>query len=831
MGKKKSKSHSASKEFQCQHVPKRKISVVEEPPVKRMKRSETQSYPGQFVLLRPPKEDSDAEHEPKQKIHSEKLAQNSKGKKEIIKKKKKTSENRKATTGNVNKQLQKLNGNSKKSLNHVSLLKSLYNGEELSDDEEWMSGESDTDSFTEEDESCSEEWSTDTDYTGDEYSITDSDDHSYHESDCEYVGSDEEESLADYCSDDDSDYVPNIEDKFIKPGEAIMYEAKGLNLAFGNSNVSQIIDITDICPAQEDLEEEEIPELVGETMEPPKKPEIRSFDSYTTPENLLNHLHLDDDEIPIASSCLNERAVFHSSPDDEAVTLQLQGKIHFHGVLIIKPLVNRVQVNGYTLDVDETLTIASISKADFFLELKPVIDNINHRKSEIKWEKYPNFNPAKEVLIELHQGIPGTALEMLTNYSLHPLLPNKKMLTSNSPCQTAELKLGAKFFVAEENQKIDAFVSNEDWSRIEIGANSRVVVIGGKNVGKSSLSQFIINQNVKKFKKILLIDLDIGQPICGAAQTVSATVISKPLLGPGYLSENSPEFSLFYGSKNVMTSPFKYVRCVQQLIKLCDHLEMPWIVNTMGYQKGFGLQLMCLLLRVLQPTDVIQIQHGVKSLNFQEILTENLVKNWKFSLFDAVDLASVPENVAFTTHVLDSIVNNRGDPKNWISNSTEKRKLSILAQLSKLLRGQIKSLNDVEPFRAPIAKLRMLVVDEEFSQTFSYDLLNGNLVYLCHAPDDSSLGSDSILQCFGVGIVRGVDKINGQIYLLLPESSTQQLQAKINVLAIGSIPLPAEILLKQSYNITEKVPHVTFFKDRNASSQKYVNKKGIKDCF
>ena len=96
-------------------------------------------------------------------------------------------------------------------------------------------------------------------------------------------------------------------------------------------------------------------------------------------------------------------------------------------------------------------------------------------------------------------------------------------------------------------------------------------MIGGQNVGKSSMAQYLINKYIKKYPRILLIDLDVGQPICALPQTVAATVIESPLFGKGCLNENIsvPIKCLLYGDKNITVAPFKYIQCVKELLQFC----------------------------------------------------------------------------------------------------------------------------------------------------------------------------------------------------------------------------------------------------------------------
>lgn len=826
MGKKNKRKQSSS-DVQEENV-MNGSSTIDEPATKRRKEMSAQGwYPGRFVLLKQPAE----------KFDDTTNGNDNTPKQSKLKKKEK-----------------QLNGKTKKVEEHSQF--EPANGKEISlkclekddlsssDNDEWMDQEEESlgDSDSMSDEEVSEEWSTDTDYS--EGDSMDEEEYSYNESDCESVNDDDyKDQFWNDEGSEDSDYIPDIEDKYIKRGEAIFHEAKGLNLAFGNSEESQIIEINNISPAIMPQNDEEVPQLV-----PPDGEEIDEEENEDADEDPTEKIQNLSDDDGLRSTLLETSAVFFDCIKDQGVVLKLSNTIHFHGVLIIRAIANSVEINGYKLQSSDVITAPSIARADYFLNLTPVFiekpaedklsDELNKLlKAEDAARLVASFDYSKEVLVHLQHGPSDSKIEMLKNYSPNPLLPNKKMLMNNS----SELILSAKFFKSSENLKVSTFQQNKQWQNIQLQSSSRLIVAGGKNVGKSGLCQFLINESISSFKKILLIDLDIGQPICCPAQTVSATLLTNPIIGPGYLSKNHPDKCLFYGDKSVMISPFKYVRCIKQLVKFCnenkDYLNIPWIVNTMGYQKGFGLQLICILVKILQPTEVIQIQHGINSYNFSKIITEELVNKFEFNFFDAEDIAGIPTETFFTTHVLDSIVNNHEVDlaSKWISNAMEKRKLAILAQLSRLLKGNQSCLNDVTPFVAPINRIQMVVMDEEYSQHeqgFNLDLLNGNMVYLCHANVGEKLNSTSILNCHGLGIVRGIDKINEKVYILLPQTdSSEKLQAKVDVLAIGNIPLPAEILLKQSFNIAGNIPHVTFFKERNASSKKYVNKRNIKDCY
>lgn len=425
--------------------------------------------------------------------------------------------------------------------------------------------------FNKKDE-VSDEWETDTDFS------ENSSECSFHESDCDEIQSNE-----------DSDYEPPFEDKYIKKGDAIFYDAKGLDIAFGDTSDSQIIEINDL---NIDLNENDndVPMLVDEN----GREEVPTVCKINTIQAAA------EEEVVLEFSKLLQRVTFYDCSNDQGVVICLSKPIHFHGILEIRPLLNNVQVNGYTIKTGESLKVTSISHANFYLNLSPIINrcDIDDLKNELiklvpdSFEEIiSRLDRERDVLVHLKQGLPDTSVEILKTYCPYAILPQKSMILKNSASSTSELFLSSRFFVSEENPRLNCFRVNEDWKYIEMKSNSRIVVVGGKNIGKSTLAQYLINQNISKFKKLLLIDLDIGQPICSISQTVSATIITEPIIGAGCLNSNFKlAKSFLFGDKSITNEPFKYVECARLLIEFCQSQEelkaIPWVINTMGYQKG-----------------------------------------------------------------------------------------------------------------------------------------------------------------------------------------------------------------------------------------------------
>jgi polynucleotide 5'-hydroxyl-kinase GRC3/NOL9 len=556
---------------------KRKISESTDESPTRKRAKDDSWFPGKFVLLNPKKNLNQQQNGKHQSESSTSAPEKPKKLNKKKKTKKKKFESSRRNQNAMNNEYSASSENSQK--DDASILESFYNGELDSDSENYS--EDDFESLSEEEE-CQEEWDTDTDYDGEEEEYDSMD----YEDDCNEYYTDDEAEDAPYNSGDDSDYVPDIEDKFIKKGEAIFHDGKGLDLAFGDSTESKIIEIKDIHPALDDsMDNEDVPKLV--TLNGDQEADDEDEDMGEETEKLIKELQIDDDEDDekiIESSKLLKNATFFNCINEQGVFVILRETIHFHGILNIKSILNNVEINGYELTEGSELSSAiSISHSSYFVNLSPVINTTSSKTIKTLKDELANYltkddiedliikiNLQSDVLLHLSEGFINTQMQMLMYYSPYTLLPSKKFILSNNICQSSELLLSSRFFVSDENRKLSAFAVSSQWNNLEMSSTSRFFIVGGKNVGKSTLSQFLINKNVTKFQKILLIDLDIGQPICQATQTVSATLISKPLIGSGFLNAITPSKSILYGDKNVMISPFKYVRCVRKLVDFCN---------------------------------------------------------------------------------------------------------------------------------------------------------------------------------------------------------------------------------------------------------------------
>lgn len=70
---------------------------------------------------------------------------------------------------------------------------------------------------------------------------------------------------------------------------------------------------------------------------------------------------------------------------------------------------------------------------------------------------------------------------------------------------------------------------------------SAAVLCGGKEVGKSTLLKFLLNRSLEKWSKVIVIDLDPGQPEFTVMGCLSVISVQQPVVGPNFTHLITPE--------------------------------------------------------------------------------------------------------------------------------------------------------------------------------------------------------------------------------------------------------------------------------------------------
>lgn len=160
----------------------------------------------------------------------------------------------------------------------------------------------------------------------------------------------------------------------------------------------------------------------------------------------------------------------------------------------------------------------------------------------------------------------------------------------------------------------------------------RVMVVGGKNTGKSTLLRLLAQNFLyggSSQEDILYFDLDPGQPEFSPPDCISINQLKKftrvlgkhmgqpffPLIRQHYLGSNSPQ-----------DIPHLYLRCIDELIDYLDEETYMGtsLINLPGWIKGFGLNIINHVIGRYKPTHIVMLESKSSRQYFDELDTDTL---------------------------------------------------------------------------------------------------------------------------------------------------------------------------------------------------------------
>ncbi|SCV69463.1 BQ2448_2483 [Microbotryum intermedium] len=170
-----------------------------------------------------------------------------------------------------------------------------------------------------------------------------------------------------------------------------------------------------------------------------------------------------------------------------------------------------------------------------------------------------------------------------------------------------------------------------------------LLVEGPKRVGKSTFSKLVLHQLLSRFKAVAYLDTDLGQPEFTPPGFVSLNLITSPQFGPNFTHLSVPMAAYFIGSTSPANDPTNYLDAIHKLHDLYEHEveyafaeetrstrrrappqshapapliegakakdRIPLLINTHGWNKGLGLDLLSKLKADVQPTHIFAFDH------------------------------------------------------------------------------------------------------------------------------------------------------------------------------------------------------------------------------
>ncbi|XP_078111910.1 polynucleotide 5'-hydroxyl-kinase NOL9 [Sander vitreus] len=350
-----------------------------------------------------------------------------------------------------------------------------------------------------------------------------------------------------------------------------------------------------------------------------------------------------------------------------------------------------------------------------------------------------------------------------------------------------------------------------------------ILVCGTKNVGKSTFIRSLINTLLNHTTGVDYLEGDLGQTEFTPAGCLSLSTVREPLLGPPFTHQCTPEHMIYYGHSSCEADLERYLESLKSLWRRrSPGRETPVIINTMGWVKGFGFQVLVDMIRFFPVSHVIQLGHS--GITQCPALTPEFLRTAhgcqthppaQTALDELTESHSPPRS--YTHLIVQSEfqgVGRQGTAKHQRTN--EHRELSLLAYLSQLQSpdpGPIRSLHSLTPYQVPHTAVSLGVIHCEVVPNHMFYAANASLVGLCCLGEKVTsrggpvlLSQAPICPCVGFGVLRGIDMARGLYFLLTPVDPS--VLRKVNCLLLGAISLPSCIFTSQP-GFEGEMPYVT----------------------
>lgn len=174
-----------------------------------------------------------------------------------------------------------------------------------------------------------------------------------------------------------------------------------------------------------------------------------------------------------------------------------------------------------------------------------------------------------------------------------------------------------------------------------------IIITGSKGAGKSTFCRTLINKLLTSTcAAVAFLDVDPGQPEFTTQGFVSLHRITKPVFGSQFTHPNPDTVvrAHYIGYNSPQNDPAHYISCIINLIATYrENLESatsagdaraPLIINTAGWTKGLGLELLGEIIYNAQASDLVHIAASSERFNpILEIVPPNV------ALYELVSVA------------------------------------------------------------------------------------------------------------------------------------------------------------------------------------------------
>ncbi|KAA8540891.1 hypothetical protein F0562_024971 [Nyssa sinensis] len=325
-----------------------------------------------------------------------------------------------------------------------------------------------------------------------------------------------------------------------------------------------------------------------------------------------------------------------------------------------------------------------------------------------------------------------------------------------------------------------------------------VLICGAKNSGKTIFSRHLLNNLLQRYKKVAYLDTDVGQTEFTPPGCLSLVVVDKITPDLTIPCLKTPARCFFFGDLSSKRDPTAYLTyifalydyyqkeyCMFNKSECPDNTELPLVINTPGWVKGIGYDILVDMLKYIAPTHVVKICISAESKNLP-------AGAFWLDEGDEAAVTLIEVNSARQDSLKRSVLVQK--------DARLLRDLRIMAYFrqcfpSDLNITTIKELAHAlcvhSPYEVSISNIKIKHLHCQVPSTEIFYSLNATIVGLAV----SSEGSENFPSCVGLGIVRSIDTLKRLVYIITPVP--QNTLEKVDVLLQGFIQIPTSLLQVQ----------------------------------
>lgn len=323
------------------------------------------------------------------------------------------------------------------------------------------------------------------------------------------------------------------------------------------------------------------------------------------------------------------------------------------------------------------------------------------------------------------------------------------------------------------------------------------LICGAKNCGKTTFSRHLLNVLLQRYKRVGYLDTDVGQPEFTTPGFLSLTVVASDTFTPDLTIPclKTPERCFFFGDVSSKRDPTAYLKYIFTLYdyyrkKYCmtnnsenpAKTELPLVVNTPGWVKGVGYDILVDMLRYIAPTHVVKIN------------TYSERKNLPAGTFWLEDCEDEKVNLIEINSALQDSYKRSILVQKDARLLRDSRIIAYFRQCFssyldfKTIKELANALASHPPYEVPISSIKIRHLHCQVPSSEIFYSLNATIVGLAVSSEQAT----DLPWSVGLGIVRGIDTFKGVLYIITPVPLS--ILAKVDLLLQGFIQIPTCLL-------------------------------------